>query len=405
MRRKLAILTFFLSFLLLLPLLTLAEEVYKQARDMAISGKRTEALALLESHLTEHPNDTDARVIYGIVLSWEGKFDEARVQLGQVLAQNPTHGDALPALINVELWSDHVDRAEALAAQGLQNNPNDTTLLLAHAKALKRLDRYPAAIQCLNQLLDKDPANKAARELRGTLIELSRTWETSLGQSYEWLNDGNSIWIETAASIKYRSPAGSLLGRFSRADRFSLSSNQMELDFYPHLRPGTYAYLNVGYSPDAVLYPTYRFGTDLYQSLPHGWEGSAGYRRLGFTEPVNIYTFSIGKYYGNWLFSARTYLTPDLLGVSHSVSFSGRRYFGEKSDYVGFRIGTGASPVEARTVLDVVTLNALGAFGEINRSLASRWTINVRGGYSHEDRLNRLAIKRTMLDLTFYFRF
>ena len=364
-----------------------------------------EALALLKERLAENPGDSDAQVIYGIVLSWEGKYDAAREQLNQILAVNPTRGDALSALINVELWSDHSDRAEFLAGQGLQNNPNDTTLLLAQAKALKNLERYPAAIQSLNRLLDQDPRNKAAQDLRKSLIESNRTWETGIGQSYEWLNDGNSAWIETAVTLKYRTPVGSLLGRFSRADRFSLSSNQMELDFYPRIRRGTYAYFNVGYSPDGVLYPEYRFGTDLYQNLTHGWEGSAGYRRLGFSQPVNIYAFSLGKYYGNWLFSGRAFLTPDLLGASHSVSFSARRYFGDGTEYIGFRVGTGASPVEARNLLDVLTLNALGAYGEFNHTLASRWTINARGGYSREDRLNRNVLKRYLLDTTLYFRF
>ena len=402
---KIRLVPLFVLYLCLLVMRVNAEEVFKQARDLAISGKRTEALELLKTHLEEHPNDGDARVIYGIVLSWEGKYDEARKQLSRILSNNPTHGDALPALINVELWSDHEDRAVALAAQGLQDNPNNTTLLLAQAKALKNLRKYPAAIQSLNRLLDQEPNNKAAHDLRKALVELNRTWETSIGQSYEWLNDGNAAWIETAVTLKYQAPVGSLLGRFSRADRFSLTSNQMELDFYPRIRRGTYAYINVGYSPDGVLYPDYRLGTDLYQSLTHGWEGSAGYRRLGFSEAVNIYTFSLGKYYGNWLFSARTFLTPDLLGTSHSVSFAGRRYFGDGTEYIGFRVGTGASPVEARNVYDVITLNALGAFGEFNRTIASRWTINVRGGYSYEDRLNRNVLKRAMLDTTLYFRF
>ena len=405
MLSKLRLLLFLNIYLCLLLSSGNAEPVFKRARDLAISGKRNEALQLLKTHLQEYPDDGDARVIYGIVLSWEGKYDESRKQLNQLLSKNPTNGDALPALINVELWSDHPDRAAALAAQGLQDNPNNTSLLLAQAKAFKNLQKYPEAIQSLNRLLDQEPHNSAALNLRKALEVMSRTWETSIGQSYEWLNDGNPMWIETAATIKYQSSVGSILGRFSRADRFSLSSNQMELDFYPRIRPGTYAYINVGYSPDGILYPDYRFGTDLYQSLPRGWESSAGYRRLGFTEAVNIYTFSLGKYYGKWLFSARTFLTPDLLGTSHSVSFSGRRYFDDGTDYIGFRIGTGASPVEARNVYDVLTLNALGAYGEFNRTLASRWTINVRGGYSREDRLNRNVLKRTMLDTTLYFRF
>ncbi len=178
--------------------------MFKRARDLAISGKRNEALQLLKTHLQEYPDDGDARVIYGIVLSWEGKYDESRKQLNQLLSKNPTNGDALPALINVELWSDHPDRAAALAAQGLQDNPNNTTLLLAQAKAFKNLQKYPEAIQSLNRLLDQEPHNSAALNLRKALEVMARTWETSIGQSYEWLNDGNPMWIETAATIKYQ---------------------------------------------------------------------------------------------------------------------------------------------------------------------------------------------------------
>jgi len=40
-------------------------------------------------------------------------------------------------------------------------------------------------------------------------------------------------------------------------------------------RPGTYAYLAGAYSPDAVLFPVYRYAVDLYQSLGGGFEAHA----------------------------------------------------------------------------------------------------------------------------------
>ena len=66
-----------------------------------------DALRLRESHLNETPRDVDARLLYGLVLSWEGRYDEARPALQQVLTQAPTYADARVALMNLEYWSGH----------------------------------------------------------------------------------------------------------------------------------------------------------------------------------------------------------------------------------------------------------------------------------------------------------
>ena len=60
-------------------------DVVVTARDAATAGRRPEALALLQSHLAEAPRDVDARLLYGAVLLWEGRYDEARRQLQQVV--------------------------------------------------------------------------------------------------------------------------------------------------------------------------------------------------------------------------------------------------------------------------------------------------------------------------------
>ncbi len=381
------------------------EDTVAYARSLATSSRRAEALELLSKRLEERPQDSDARVLYGIILSWEGRYDESRRELEKVLATNRTHGDALPALINVELWSDHPERAEELTRDGLRDRPNSSTLLLARARALKNLNQQGAAVQALDRLLAVDPVNKEAEQLLGGLREGSRLWEASFDHSYEWFSDGRSAWNEDQLSLKGRTPVGSLIGRFSHANRFSLSSNQAEIDFYPKFRPGTYAYLNIGYSPDATLYPRYRFGTDLYQSLGQGWEGSAGYRRLGFGGKVNIFTGSMAKYYGNWLFTGRVFLTPDSVGTSRSFNFSARRYFGEGINYWGLRYGRGASPTEIRSLQDIAVLNSSSFYGEMFRMLDRRWSLNFRSGFSQEDRIGRDNLRHYLASGALYFRF
>ena len=48
-----------------------------------------DALHILEERLAAAPRDVDARLLYGLVLSWEGRYDDARPVLQQVLSQAP----------------------------------------------------------------------------------------------------------------------------------------------------------------------------------------------------------------------------------------------------------------------------------------------------------------------------
>ena len=65
--------------------LSAQDDVIARARAEAAAGRRTEGMALLKSHLDATPRDVDARLVYGLILSWDGKYDEARVALNEVL--------------------------------------------------------------------------------------------------------------------------------------------------------------------------------------------------------------------------------------------------------------------------------------------------------------------------------
>src|SRR5260370_6082985 len=113
-----------------------AEDLLTQSRRLATTGHRAEALAALRSQLAERPSDLDCRTLYGIVLSWESRYDEAREALEAVLASSPGYYDALLALIRLELWADRPVRAEQLTRQGLLNDPNDASLVVLKVRAL-----------------------------------------------------------------------------------------------------------------------------------------------------------------------------------------------------------------------------------------------------------------------------
>lgn len=385
------------------------EDPVAQARQLAYSGKehRDEALAILKKHLETEADDSDARVLYGIVLSWQGRYDEAREQLKQVLANNPTHADALPALINVEFWSGHPENAERLAREALEIKPDNVSLLLLQARALRRMNRNREARAVLDRVLVLDSQNQDARQMRREITTTTLTREFLISHSFDWFSDGRSGQHETTVSLKDSTPYGSLIGRLNRADRFSTTDYQGELDFYPHFRPGTYGYFNVGYSPRGSLYPSYRAGADLYQSLGHGLEISGGYRRLGFTTGVDIYTFSLAKYFHNWLFTGRGFVVPGDPGTSGTALFSARYFLGSEGlhDYIELRYSHGASPALAQTTQDIEVLSDSRYGLVFDKALGSRWVGTFSGNIGESQRLGLSHLLQYEVQGGLYFRF
>jgi len=378
------------------------------ARQLAYSGKehRDQALMILKEYLKQN-DDSDARVLYGIVLSWQGRYDESREQLKQVLAGNPTHADALPALINVEFWSGHPENAEMLAREALVRKPDNIDLLLLQARALRRMNRNREAQAVLDHVLTLDSKNQAARQMRREITTTTLNREVLISHSYDWFSDGRSGQHETSLSMKSPTPYGSVIGRINRADRFDTTDYQTELDFYPHYRQGTYGYFNVGYSPRGNLYPSYRVGTDLYQSIGHGLEISGGYRRLGFSTGVDILTFSLAKYFHNWLFTGRGFVVPGDPGTSGTAVFSARYFLGSEGlhDYLEFRYSHGASPAQAQTLQDIEVLSDSRYSIAFDKALGSRWVGSFSGNIGQSQRIGLSHLMQYEVQGGLYFRF
>ena len=385
----------FIEFLLLLAVLGVppnlraydAEDVIKKARALSAAKHRDQAIRLLEDYL-EQSEDGDVRLVYGLMLSWEGKYEQARKELKTVLLEHPAYADAAKALTNVELWSEHPEVAEEIASRFLEREPDDRDLLLQRVRALRALKRRREAFAVITKILQISPGDKEAVDLREGIRQEEQAWRTVFTQSNTWFNDGTSPWSEQSLSVKRGSNAGSTIFRFSRAHQYGYRSDQIEVDSYPHLWKGAYAYVNGGFSPDRNLYPAYRFGTDIYQSLGHGWEGAGGFRRLIFTTTaITVYTALVGRYHANWYFSGRTFITPDQAGPSRSIQLEARRYYGFER-YLNFRYSTGASPFEIRSLNEVGILHSQSVSAGLNW-YKGKWYITASGGWAQEDLIHR----------------
>lgn len=302
------------SFLLFLCSAAWAQDnTLQRARELAIAGQRAEALQMLERRIASAPEDFDALTLYGIVLSWDQQFDRARRVLLWTLLHQPANDDARQALTRVEEWSRPV-------------RPEGTSEVVA-------------------------------------------------GATYDDFEDSDA-WREGELTVKKNFAFGAALVRAVHGSRFGLDDDQIELELYPKFGTKSYAFLNVGYSPHARLYPRSRFGAEFFQGFGSGFEGSIGYRRLNFPEAANLYTASLSKYSGDWLFTVRGYHSEE----ANSLQGMARRYLGSAENYVGLRLGNGSTRDEIRSVTDVEVLDSFEVAGEARFVVRGPWFLQLRAG-------------------------
>ena len=368
-----------------------AGDVRTQARSAAIAGRRTEAVSMLETHLADYPRDADARLLLGVVLSWDGKYDEARKELRQVLDQSPTYNDARVALANVAWWTGSYEELRQLAETARTQRPQDTEWFMQEARALDGLGRHREARAVVLALLARQPGHVQARALRTRLDARLRPWSLTVGYGGDRFSDDREPWGEYQASLNRQTPVGSVIGRVSRAQRFGLSDQMVELEFYPSIRPGTYGFASFGMSQDDTLYPNYRVAADIYQSIGHGMEASVGMRRLGFSSTTDIYVGTLTKYVGNWMLTGKAFAIPDFEGPEDSISYHAvvRRYVkGDGESFLGAGYSRGYSREEVGDVAELALLNAdtFRANAEIR---VGRFVVSGNASTSRQERANR----------------
>ena len=367
---------FLLACLLAVPLCAAGQDdILTKARAAATSGRRAEALSMLESHLSEAPRDVDARLLYGLVLSWEGRYEEARPVLQQVLTQAPTYTDARVALMNVEYWS------------------GDSA----------------AALEAANLILASQPGDPTARAVRDRIEAANRPWSAGFTFGLDTFDDGTDPWQEAAASLTRRTAVGSLIMRWSHAERFGFRDDFFDTEFYPRFRPGTYALAGFGVAPKSApsLYPRYRVAFDLYQSLGRGFEASGGARYMDFAQLTQIYVGTLTKYVGNWMWTGKLYYVPgegDLRSNTYVGGF--RRFFGgDGTSYLGLDYSHGFGRAEVRSIQDLATFNSDTARGEFDVLLGSRTRLTGSAGLSHQERPNRSPVWQTTITAGLAVRF
>ena len=335
-----------------------SDSLFRLAREVAFD-KKDYSLAVQYCHraLIKSPAYDDIRVFLGRVYTWTDKKDSARIEFLYVLHRNPGFEDASAAITDLEYWNNNSTLALEYCNQGLQYHPDSKELLLKKIKILKFDKKFMDAYQLASSILKKDPSNEAVRSLILDIKDASSLNKASVGYDFTWFDGGYADYLHKSPwqiiNVEYSryTPLGSITGRINYGTRFGNSALQAEIDAYPRICKGLYAYTNVGISDQSSVFPHYRAGMSLYASLPKSFEAELGFRYLNFTNSTWIYVGSISKYYRNFWFSLRATLVPGVNDISHSYTAITRYYIGGADDYLNISLKYGISPDDTNAAL------------------------------------------------------
>ncbi|QBO57265.1 Beta-barrel assembly-enhancing protease [Chryseobacterium salivictor] len=323
-----------------------ADELFSEARNAAFEQKDyTAAIKLTKEALEKAPDYTDISVFLGRLYTWTNDLSSARAVFDGLEKKEVRDEDFFIAYASLEYWNDQNDKAIEILNKGLEYHPQSEALLLLKGKVDFNNSNYADAEKAVNTLIRINPKNTEARALSIKINDF--TSKNAMGIAYNFSHFDKQFdddWHIVGLSYKRVTPIGSVILKGNYANKFASSGTQFELEAYPKLSKMFYLYVGAGYSNDVGIFPKFRSGVSLNANLPKSYEAEVGYRQLYFSNNIWMYTASVGKYYKNFWFNLRTYITPDNDNISQSYTGTVRYYTTGATDYFAFQIGTGISP-------------------------------------------------------------
>ena len=343
------------------------ELTFNAAYELAYEGKNSKANTLLGTIVTQKPTDTNAKSLYASTFSWESKYERARSQFNKVLSEDKYNRDAWISAVKNELYAKNFYVALGLSNKGLKNLDNDVELERLKALALKGIEEIQYSEKAWynvdSKISTKSNAKNSKKEASTTEAKDSASADaqvlrkTPVTQEVEKnrisVNSMVTVFDQrfdpvTSSSISYKRQTeyGSIIPRINYGNRQGKNGVQYDIDLYPKIAKGFYAYVNYGYS-NSELYPNHKVGGDIYYNHKSGIEFSGGGRYISFaTRDVKSITNSLGYYRGNYYFSLRSFITPgDNIQLTRtSGNILVRKYLKDAENYLGVNFGIGFSP-------------------------------------------------------------
>ena len=316
---------------------------FEIARDLAFNKQRKKAQDTLLNILTKYPNYHDIRSFLASTYSWDGAYKKAKKEFEYILKNSPKRLDTWQAAIKNELWSEAPFSALEMANKALKYLPENPDILYLKASAEDATNNKEEALLTVESVLKNNPTHEKSITYKTSLID-------QLSNNVIGLKSSVDVYSEVFDPMQYyllkyvrQTKFGSIHSKLNVSHRFASTGAQFEVDMYPRIAKGLYAYVNFGFS-NSFLYPDFRYGAELHKSLPLSLEASFGFRALKYSSTTTIYTGSVGWYTGNDYWSFRVYVTPGNPGASKSGTLSYRKYRRDANNYLSIAAGMGFSP-------------------------------------------------------------
>ena len=340
---------------------------FETAYQLAYDGKNSQANRMLGEFTKERPDNQEAKSLLASTYSWKGDYDKARSNFNAVLSKNKTDKDVWISAIKNELYAKNYATALGLSNKALAHIQEDNELLRLKSLAFSGINEsvyekvgwYNVENKVVTNFSTKKKNNKAKNafvektEADSTLL-LRKTPVTeeklknriAVNSSVTVFDQRFDPVVSSSISYKRQTKYGSIIPRLNNSNRLGINGIQFDIDLYPKIAKGFYAYVNYGYS-SSELYPNHKVGGDIYYNHKSGFEFSGGGRYISFaTRNVKSITNSVGYYRGNYYFSLRSFITP---GVDDKLTKASgnilvRKYLKDAENYMGVNFGIGFSP-------------------------------------------------------------
>lgn len=389
-----------------------SDVLFKNARKAAFEEDNyPKAISLTKAALVKSPDYADVRIFLGRFYTWTDKIDSARVEFQKVLEKNKGHEDGSFAYASLEYWNENSDKAKVIVNEALKFHPESKDLLFLKAKIHNDLKEFSEANVTIDKLLKLKPNFSEARAFKEKIKNSSSV--NQIGVTYDFVYFDKRFddpWHLSSINYGRQTKFGSVTARLNYANRFNSNGTQFELDAYPRISDTFYAYVSGAFSSNDGIFPKYRAGFSLYANLPWALEAEAGFRMLKFSDETWIYTASVGKYYSNFWFNFRTYLTPSNSSVSQSFSLNVRYYLAGADDFLSFGIGTGLSPDnEANNILynngDIYRLKSNNIFVGYRKSFNTTNIIFIEAALERQEYLQNTSGNQYTIGIGYNKRF
>jgi YaiO family outer membrane protein len=320
------------------------DKAFKTAQELAFNKQRKQAQDTLLFILTKYPDYHDIREFLATTYSWDEEYKKAKSEFAYILDKDSKRKTTWVAAIKNEIWATKPFVALEMSNEALKIFPNDPDILYLKASAYEKTKNPLEALSTIQLVINQYPDNQKAKDYK---INLNKT----LSQNNIGITSAVDIYSDTFNPMQYYSfkygrqtKYGSIIAKVNLNRRFDENGVQYEIDLYPKIAKGLYAYVNFGLA-NSFLFPEIRYGAELYKSLPKSFEASLGFRTLKYsTSTTNIFTGAVGWYNGNNYWTFRTYLTPGDTGLSKSGNLIFRRYRSDADNYLELSAGLGYSP-------------------------------------------------------------